>query len=88
MDTVTQRKWDEAAQLFDIMCGVGAEKRWEPVKRDFFGHMEGKILFLALGTGLDIATFPEGKEITAIDIAIDFVMNLPIEFQTKRLRRF
>jgi len=31
--------------------------------------MEGKILFLALGTGLDIETFPSGKTITAIDIS-------------------
>jgi len=31
--------------------------------------MDGKILFLALGTGLDIPFFPTGKDITAIDIS-------------------
>ena len=31
--------------------------------------MRGKILFLALGTGLDIAAFPPGQDITAIDIS-------------------
>ncbi len=69
MDTETQAKWDKAAPTFDIMAGGGAEKRWRPFKEALFNHMEGKILFLALGTGLDIETFPSGKTITAIDIS-------------------
>jgi len=70
MDEVTQRKWDKAAANFEVMAGYGPEKRWEPCKRELFSHMgDGKILFLALGTGLDIAAFPEGKDITAIDIS-------------------
>jgi ubiquinone/menaquinone biosynthesis C-methylase UbiE len=31
--------------------------------------MEGKILFMALGTGIDIPAFPPGQQITAIDIS-------------------
>jgi ubiquinone/menaquinone biosynthesis C-methylase UbiE len=69
MDKVTQAKWDKAAPTFDIMAGKGAEKRWQPFKRELFSHMEGRILFLALGTGLDIPTFPTGQTITAIDIS-------------------
>ncbi len=69
MDTLTQAKWDKAAPTFDIMAGRGAEKRWRPFKEALFSHMEGRILFLALGTGLDIETFPPGKTITAIDIS-------------------
>jgi len=69
MDLVTQRKWDKVAPNFDLMAGGGAEKRWEPAKRELFSHMEGNILFLALGTGLDIQVFPKGKHITAIDIS-------------------
>ena len=69
MDTSTQRKWDKAAPNFDLMAGKGAEKRWRPFKESLFSHMEGRILFLALGTGLDIETFPTGKTITAIDIS-------------------
>ncbi|HIG39426.1 MAG: class I SAM-dependent methyltransferase [bacterium] len=68
-DLVTQRKWDKAAPTFDIMASKGAEERWLPAKRELFSNMDGKILFLALGTGLDIAAFPPGKEITAIDIS-------------------
>lgn len=69
MDKHTQAKWDKAAPTFDIMAGKGAEKRWQPFKDELFSNMSGRILFLALGTGLDIPTFPSGQEITAIDIS-------------------
>lgn len=68
-DETTQAKWDKAAAHFDLMAGRGAEKRWEPFKRELFSHMRGRILFLALGTGLDISTFPSGRTINAIDIS-------------------
>ena len=68
-DAVTQAKWDKIAPNFDFMAGRGPEVRWKPFKQELFGHMDGKILFLALGTGLDIPTFPPGKDITAIDIS-------------------
>lgn len=70
MDVVTRAKWDRAAATMDIMSGYGPEKRWEPFKREFFAAMgDGKILFLAAGTGLDIPFFPPGRDITAIDIS-------------------
>lgn len=69
MDRQTQAKWDKAAPTFDVMAGRGAENRWRPFKKELFSHMDGNILFLALGTGLDIETFPAGKTITAIDIS-------------------
>jgi ubiquinone/menaquinone biosynthesis C-methylase UbiE len=69
MDAATQKKWDSAAGFFDVTNGFGPEKRWAPVKERLFSRMEGKILFLAVGTGLDIAHFPPGKDITGIDIS-------------------
>ena len=70
MDVVTRNKWDKAAANFDLMAGFGPEKRWEPAKRKLFSNMgEGDILFLAVGTGLDIRFFPEGRNITGIDIS-------------------
>jgi ubiquinone/menaquinone biosynthesis C-methylase UbiE len=69
MDTVTQGKWDRAAASFDAMNGAGPEKRWGPVKRELFSHMRGEVLFLAVGTGLDIQFFPPGRHITGIDIS-------------------
>lgn len=69
MDKVTQAKWDKAAANFDVMAGGAAEERWLPEKTELFSHMRGKILFLALGTGLDIPAFPTGQTIEAIDIS-------------------
>ena len=69
MDTATQGKWDRTARIFDFMTGRGPERRWGPAKRRLFAHMQGRILFLALGTGLDIESFPPGQAITAIDIS-------------------
>ena len=72
-DTVTQRKWDKAAPNFDVMAGNGAEKRWLPKKKELFSNMDGNILFLALGTGLDIPAFPPGQNIQAIDISPEMI---------------
>ncbi len=62
-------KWDRAANSYDFMSGIGPDKRWAPDKRSLFAAMQGKIMFLALGTGLDIEFFPPGQNITAIDIS-------------------
>ena len=70
MDDVTRRKWDKAAANFDLMASYGPERRWEPDKRELFANMgDGRILFLAVGTGLDVPFFPPGKHITGIDIS-------------------
>lgn len=69
VDAVTQRKWDKMAPRFDTMASKGAEKRWAPFKSALFAKMKGRVLFLALGTGLDIPHFPKGQDITAIDIS-------------------
>ena len=70
MDLVTKKKWDRAAANFDLMAGYGPEKRWEPVKRALFSKMgDGPILFLAIGTGLDVRFFPPNRSIVGIDIS-------------------
>ena len=66
---ITRAKWDKLAPRFDTMASKGAEKRWKPFKTRLFSNMQGKVLFLALGTGLDIPSWPKGQDITAIDIS-------------------
>ncbi len=69
MDEITRAKWDKTARLFDILSH-GTEKRWAAAKQKLFARMgDGPILFLAVGTGLDLRFFPAGKQITAIDIS-------------------
>ena len=70
MDLVTQKKWDRAAPNFDLIASYGPEKRWAPFKRELFANMgQGRILFLAVGTGLDVQFFPSGRSILGIDIS-------------------
>ena len=69
MDVVTRKKWDNASIFFDLMNGFGPEKRWKSIKQEFFSGMNGKILFLAAGTGLEFKFFPPGKDIVGIDIS-------------------
>jgi ubiquinone/menaquinone biosynthesis C-methylase UbiE len=69
VDEVTRKKWDRMAANFDVMNSKGPEWRWGPLKRDLFANMKGRILFLAVGTGLDINFFPKGQRITGIDIS-------------------
>ena len=45
-DLKTQRKWDSAASLFDVMGGFGPERRWREAKTRLFSRMDGRILFL------------------------------------------
>jgi ubiquinone/menaquinone biosynthesis C-methylase UbiE len=70
-DNATREKWDRASRSIDLMGGFGPEWRWRPAKQQLFERMkpDAQILFLALGTGLDIACFPAGLAITAIDIS-------------------
>ncbi len=69
MDVVTRAKWDRAAKNFDLMSSRGPEWRWAPFKRELFSTMQGRILFLAVGTGLDLQFFPPGRKIVGIDIS-------------------
>lgn len=69
MDVATRRKWDRAALTFDFMNGFGPELRWGAAKRELYRHMDGRILFAAVGTGLDFQFFPSGQEIVGIDIS-------------------
>jgi len=68
MDRVTRKKWDSAAARYDLLAR-GPEIRWADYKRTFFAPMQGKVLFLAAGTGLDFQFFPPNQHVTAIDIS-------------------
>ncbi len=68
-DEQAQSKWNRAAGRFDLF-GAGSEKRWAAWKHEFFSAMgSGKILFVAVGTGLDIQFFPAGLDIVGVDLS-------------------
>lgn len=68
MNLSTRKKWDTAAQGYDLLTR-GTDQRWAQHKAHFFSPMQGKVLFLAAGTGLDFKFFPSQQNITAIDIS-------------------
>jgi len=59
--------WDYRARLYDLCEGSGLRRG--PDRARLFGRMRGKVLFVAVGTGLDIRHFPPGLDIVAIDIS-------------------
>jgi len=59
--------WDVRASLYDV-CEASDYRRG-PQKAALFGEMRGRVLFAAVGTGVDIKHFPPGLSIAAIDIS-------------------
>lgn len=59
--------WDLRAKLYDI-CEA-SDLRRGPHKAALFRDVVGKVLLVAVGTGVDIRHFPADCEITGIDIS-------------------
>jgi ubiquinone/menaquinone biosynthesis C-methylase UbiE len=59
--------WDLRARLYDV-CEASSIRRG-PAKAALFRKMKGRVLFVAIGTGVDIPHFPPGHEIVAVDIS-------------------
>lgn len=59
--------WDKRARFYDLF--EGSDLRRGPTKAALFREMTGRVLFVAIGTGLDIKHFPPDREIVAIDLS-------------------
>lgn len=59
--------WDWRAKLYDVF--EGSQFRRGASKSAVFREMTGQVLFVAIGTGVDIRYFPPGREIVAVDIS-------------------
>ena len=66
---MSRSKWDAAAAGYDFFNSRGPEKRWAPLKQEFYAPMRGRVLFLAVGTGLDIQFFPPRQDVVGMDIS-------------------
>lgn len=69
MKVPDRRKWNRFAPNYESLASHAAERRWGSFKKALFASMQGRILFLAAGTGLDFQFFPPGREIVAIDVS-------------------
>lgn len=63
--------WDLRARSYDRL--EASELRRGPAKVRLFRWISGKVLFLAVGTGVDIQHFPRGSNIVAIDISAEML---------------
>lgn len=63
--------WDNRARLYDTF--EASALRRGPAKETLFREMKGKVLFIAVGTGMDIRHFPLRREIVAIDISVEML---------------
>lgn len=68
MKAECQSIWDRNSAQYDFWEWGGA-RRHAPYKRSLFGRMQGRVLFVAAGTGADFKHFPEGLEIVPIDVS-------------------
>ncbi len=59
--------WNLRARLYDI-C-EGSQLRRGAAKARLFAGMRGNVLFVAVGTGIDITRFPDGQRIVGVDIS-------------------
>ena len=59
--------WEKRARFYDLF--EGSDLRRGHAKAELFRRMEGHVLFVAVGTGLDVKHFPPNLEIVAIDIS-------------------
>lgn len=59
--------WDKRARFYDLL--EGSDLRRGPAKAALFRKMVGRVLFLAVGTGVDMKHFPPARQIIAIDIS-------------------
>ncbi|MEE9613569.1 MAG: methyltransferase domain-containing protein [Thermodesulfobacteriota bacterium] len=61
-------KWDAAAPVYDRL-NSSVELRFGEEKREWFSRASGRILLVAIGTGLDLPYFPPERELTGVDIS-------------------
>lgn len=66
---MAQRKsYDGIARFFDFLRS-GDMLRFRDAQKNLFSRMRGKVLHVGIGTGLEIANFPPGLDITSIDLS-------------------
>lgn len=65
----TARIDDRIAPLYDLLDGV-YELSWKrPLRAELFRHARGRILGLGVGTGCNMPFYPQGSEVTGIDMS-------------------
>lgn len=62
------KNYDRVARTFDFFR-KGDMRRWGRAQKNHFQSMQGKVLHIGVGTGMEIINFPPGLDITGIDLS-------------------
>jgi len=63
-----QKNYDGLARVFDFFR-QGDMRRWGDAQKNLFQKMQGKVLHIGVGTGMEVINFPPGLDITGIDLS-------------------
>jgi len=66
--------YDKVAKFFDLFR-AGDMRRWTPTQQALFKQMAGRVIYVGVGTGLEIVNFPTGFHITAVDLSSKMLEN-------------
>ena len=69
MPLTDRNKWNCAAGSYDSLAARAAERRWAKFKTELFSNMQGRVLFVAAGTGIDFQFFPPSRSVVAVDVS-------------------
>lgn len=67
-----KQSYDRVAKVFDFLRG-GDMRRWNPHQKSLFEKLQGNVLYVGTGTGLETVNFPPNLNITAIDLSFQML---------------
>ncbi|MBI5427995.1 MAG: class I SAM-dependent methyltransferase [Nitrospinae bacterium] len=72
MTVSTKEKYNRISKYYDFLKR-GDMLRWGKIQAEFFGQLKGKVLYVGPGPGPEIANFPPGLDIAAIDLSVNML---------------
>ena len=67
-----KQSYDGIAKVFDFLR-AGDMRRWNSHQKLLFENLSGNVLYVGIGTGLEIVNFPPNLNISAIDLSFQML---------------
>ena len=67
-----KQSYDRIAKVFDFLR-TGDMLRWSSYQKTLFDNLSGNVLYVGIGTGLEIVNFPPKLNISAIDLSFQML---------------
>ncbi len=80
-----KKTYNRVARLYDLFDLPFEYGRYRPIRRHMFNGLAGRILDAGVGTGRNIPFYPEGSDVTGIDLS--HAMLARAELRRDRLRK-